>query len=92
MLVSQSITAKLADFGESTHFDTQLAADNNNNNAAAADDDGDGGSQRRVLSGNVALTMTMVGTRIYCAPEILLGERCKCDGGSFNNRSSNTCY
>ena len=54
--------AKLADFGESTHFDNKLAKEN-------ADYDGDD-----------ALTMTMVGTQLYCAPEIMMGLRCKyCD-------------
>ena len=49
--------AKLADFGESTHFNVELAK-------AEADDAGDD-----------ALTMTMVGTKLYCAPEIMMRQR-----------------
>ena len=55
MLVGDGVVTKLADFGESTHFDNKLAKEN-------------------------ALTMTMVGTQLYCAPEIMMGLRCKyCD-------------
>jgi len=48
LLVGEDNVAKLADFGESTHFDTKLAKED-------ADDNGDN-----------ALTMTMVGTQMYC--------------------------
>ena len=48
VLVSADVVAKLADFGESTRFDTKLAKEE-------ADADGDD-----------ALTMTMVGTKLYC--------------------------
>ena len=48
MLVSTNVVAKLADFGESTRFDTRLAKE----------DELEGHSD--------ALTMTMVGTKLYC--------------------------
>ena len=47
VLVSADVVAKLADFGESTLFDTKQANK----------EDGDGDN---------ALTMTMVGTKLYC--------------------------
>ena len=57
ILVSGRNLAKLADFGESTRFDTKLAKDD-------------------ALDGhNDALTMTMVGTKLYCAPEVITGQR-----------------
>jgi serine/threonine protein kinase len=59
VLVGEGIVAKLADFGESTHFDTDRAK----RDADSAGDD--------------ALTMTMVGTKLYCPPEIMMLERCK---------------
>ena len=48
VLVSANVVAKLADFGESTRFDTKLAKED----AMEGHDD--------------ALTMTMVGTKLYC--------------------------
>ena len=54
---SFNVVAKLADFGESTRFDTK----------AAKKDSLDGHSD--------ALSMTMVGTKMYCAPEIMMMER-----------------
>ena len=48
VLVGADVVAKLADFGESTRFDTKLAKED------ALDGQSD------------ALTMTMVGTRLYC--------------------------
>ena len=57
ILVDENVAAKLADFGESTRFDTKLAKG----------DPTDGHSD--------ALTMTMVGTKLYCAPEIMMMER-----------------
>ena len=60
ILVGENIVAKLADFGESTRFDTKLAKE----------DELDGHDD--------ALTMTMVGTKMYCAPEIMMMQRCKC--------------
>ena len=51
ILVGEGFVAKLADFGESTRFDTKLARMNSD------------------VSGEDALTMTMVGTKLYCAPE-----------------------
>ena len=60
ILVGEKIVAKLADFGESTLFDSKLAKEE-------AGDDGN----------DDALSMTMVGTKLYCPPEITMGERCK---------------
>ena len=57
VLVGEDIVAKVADFGESRHFDTKHAKEE-------ADDDGDD-----------ALSMTMVGTKLYCAPEIMMRQR-----------------
>ena len=48
VLVSADVVAKLADFGESTRFDTKLAKEDGH------DENFD------------ALTMTMVGTKLYC--------------------------
>lgn len=48
-LVAGDLTAKVADFGESKHFDEELASEKGR--------------------GDV-LTMTMVGTLLYCAPEV----------------------
>ena len=48
--------AKLADFGESRHFDKKEAREN----SAVGED---------------ALSMSMVGTKLYCAPEVMVGER-----------------
>ena len=56
VLVGEGIVAKLADFGESTHFDKKAA-------------------KRNTTAHIDALSMTMVGTKIYMAPEILRGER-----------------
>ena len=57
ILVGEGCVAKLADFGESTRFDTRLAKED----ALDGHDD--------------ALTMTMVGTKLYCAPEIMMQQR-----------------
>ena len=46
----------MADFGESTTFDTKEA-------------------RRNSTEGNDAATMTMVGTQMYCAPEVITGQR-----------------
>ena len=56
ILVDENVVAKLADFGESTRFDTKLA-------------------KRNSTELGDALTMTMVGTKLYCAPEIMMMER-----------------
>ena len=56
ILADQDVVAKLADFGESTRFDTKQAKRNS------------------TVLGD-ALTMTMVGTKLYCAPEIMMQER-----------------
>jgi len=57
ILVDGNVVAKLADFGESTRFDTKLAKED----ALDGNDD--------------ALTMSIVGTKLYCAPEIMMGQR-----------------
>ena len=57
ILVGGDVVAKLADFGESTRFNTKLAEED----ALDGHDD--------------ALTMTMVGTKLYCAPEVITGQR-----------------
>ena len=57
ILVGDDVVAKLADFGESTRFDTKLAKEDDH------DENFD------------ALSMTMVGTKLYCAPEVMVGER-----------------
>ena len=56
ILVDGNVVAKLADFGESTRFDTKAARKNS-------------------AVGSDAATMTMVGTKLYCAPEIMMMER-----------------
>ena len=53
-----SVVAKIADFGESTHFDAKQAMEH-------VDLDGN----------DDVLTMTMVGTELYCAPEVIMNER-----------------
>ena len=58
VLVGSDGVAKLADFGESKHFDQKRAKE-----------DAD-------IHGDDALTMTMVGTKLYCAPEIMMMQRC----------------
>ena len=64
ILVDENVVAKLADFGESTRFDTKLAKRNS------------------TVLGD-ALTMTMVGTKLYCAPEIMMMERYNESAASF---------
>ena len=56
ILVDEDVVAKLADFGESTRFDTKAARKNS-------------------AVGNDAVTMTMVGTKLYCAPEVMMQQR-----------------
>ena len=65
ILVGGDVVAKLADFGESTRFDTQAA-------------------KRNSASGDDALTMTMVGTKLYCAPEVITGQRYNESAASTN--------
>ena len=71
------VTAKLGDFGESTHFDKQRAV-------GQKEED-----QHNVLyqgeAVDDALSMTAVGTRLYCAPEVMKRER-KCDFASLRDR------
>ena len=52
VLVTGGFEPKVADFGESTYYDTALAEDEHTEQ----------------------LDMTMVGTPMYCAPEVLKGE------------------
>ena len=56
ILGGDDVVAKLADFGESRHFDRKEA-------------------RRNSLEGEDALSMTMVGTKLYCAPEVMMRER-----------------
>ena len=71
ILVDKAHMAKLADFGESTHFSRKEAKDQ------VEGEDGDG----------TALTMTMVGTRVYCAPEASACGCCRC-GCCWHTRST----
>ena len=61
VLVGEGIVAKIADFGESRAFDQKRARDQGLENM----DDGE----------IDALSMTQVGTRIWCSPEIMMGQR-----------------
>ena len=73
VLVSADVVAKVADFGESTRFDTKLAKED-------------------ALDGhNDALTMTMVGTQVYCAPEVITGQRYNESTASCQHTHSVTC-
>ena len=56
ILVGDGVVAKLADFGESRHFDKKEARENS-------------------LVGEDALSMSMVGTKLYCAPEVMMLQR-----------------
>ena len=66
------ITAKLGDFGESRNFDVRLAKERKEDEGNPDDDEGTGG-----FTGD-ALSMTMVGTKLWCAPEIMAGQPCEC--------------
>ena len=67
VLVGEGIVAKVADFGESRHFDTKKASKQSEEDKHIVLFDGE--------SANDALSMTMVGTQLYCAPEIMMRER-----------------
>ena len=54
ILVTADYTTKVADFGESRHFDMRLA---------------------KAEGDRTDLTMTFVGTRLYCAPEASVNSR-----------------
>ena len=69
VLVSADVVAKLADFGESTYFDVKLAQKNVDEVA------NDALSPISKKHARLSLTMTMVGTKLYCAPEITMRER-----------------
>ena len=66
VLVGKDIVAKVADFGESRHFDTKEANKREDQDDIWDDDDVDDGQ---------ALSMTIVGTKLYCAPEIMMRQR-----------------
>ena len=66
ILVDENVVAKLADFGESTRFDTKAARKNS-------------------AVGNDAVTMTMVGTKLYCAPEVISRQRYNESAASVDN-------
>ena len=64
VLIGEGVVAKVADFGESTRYNVELAKKARND--------------RRTSGTGDALSMTMVGTKLYCAPEVMTGDRCKC--------------
>ena len=70
VLVSVDVVAKVADFGESTRFDGGVAKK-------------EGDDRRHSNEGDV-LTMTMVGTQAYCAPEVITGQR-------YNESAASCC-
>ena len=63
VLIGEGVVAKVADFGESTRYDAELAKQK--------------GSDKRSSNAGDALSMTMVGTKLYCAPEVMMDQRCK---------------